>query len=78
MKRLDEHKRTVRKGEMELSSLAEHAWEEGHGVDWDKVAVLDHHHSLHEHLSFEVYHIRRQPLALNRKKACCRDIYNQL
>ena len=33
VKRLDEHKRAVRKGEMELSALAEHAWKEGHGVD---------------------------------------------
>ena len=41
MKRLDEHKRAVRKGEMKLSALAEHVWQEGHGVDWDKVAVLD-------------------------------------
>ena len=66
MKRLDEHKRAVRKGEMELSALAEHAWKEGHGVDGDKVAVLDNHHSLHECLSLEAYHIRKQPIALNK------------
>ena len=71
VKRLDEHKRAVRKGEMKLSALAKHAWKEGHGVDWGKVAVLDHHHSLHERLSFEAYYIRRQPLALNSTKVCC-------
>ena len=64
--RLDEHKMTVRKGEKELSALEEHAWKEGPGLDWDKVAVLDHRHSLHKRLSLEAYYIRRQPLALNR------------
>ena len=78
VRRLDEHKRAVRKGEMELSALAEHAWKEGHGVDWDEVAVLDHHHSLHERLSLEAIHIRRQPLALNRNNGLLPDVYNGL
>ena len=77
-KRLDEHKRAVRKGEKELPALAEHTRKEGHGVDWDKVAVLDYHHSLHERLSLEAYHIRRQPLALNRNQGLLPDVYNQL
>ena len=32
VKRLDEHRRAVRKGEMELSALAEYAWKEDHAV----------------------------------------------
>ena len=78
VKKLDEHKRAVRKGEMELSALAEHARKEGHGADWGKVAVLDHHHSLHECLSLEAHHNRRQPLALNRNQDLLPDVYNQL
>ena len=70
MKRLDEHKRVVRTGEMELSALAEHVWKEGHGMDWNNVAVHDHHHSLHECF-------RRQTLALNRNKGLFPVVYKQ-
>ena len=55
MQRLDEHKRAVRKGEKELSALEEHAWREGRGVDWDKVAVLNHRHNLQKRLSLNAY-----------------------
>ena len=78
MKRLDEHKRAVKKGELEVSALAEHVWKEGHSVDWDKVAVLDHSHSLYERLSLEAYHIRKQPLALNRNQGLLPGVYDQL
>ena len=78
MKRLDEQKRAAKKVEMELSALAEHVWKEGHGVDWDKVAVLNLHHTLHEHLNLEAYHFKRQPLALNRSKGLFPIVYNQL
>ena len=36
VKRLEEHMRAVRNGEMELSALAEHVLKECHGVGWDK------------------------------------------
>ena len=60
VKRLDEHKKTV--------------WKEVHGVEWGKVAVLGHHHSLHEHLSLEGYHITRQPLAFNGNQGLLPDV----
>ena len=48
--RLDEHKRAVKGADFNSSALAEHAWTEGHPVDWQNVSILscclDSHHRL--------------------------------
>ena len=36
--RLDEHKRAVKGADFNSSALAEHAWTEGHPVDWQNVS----------------------------------------
>ena len=74
-KRIDEHKRAVH---FEVSILAKHVWCSGHGVDWKKVSVLDHHHELYERFTLEAYHIRKQPLALNRDRGTLPVINDRL
>ena len=39
--RLKEHQAATRRGELERSALAEHAWTEHHPPAWDEVAVLE-------------------------------------
>jgi hypothetical protein len=38
---LREHKHNLREGLLEKSKLAQHAYEEGHRVDWDEARILD-------------------------------------
>jgi hypothetical protein len=39
--RLREHKHNLRKGILEKSKLAQHAYEEGHRVGWDEARILE-------------------------------------
>ena len=39
--RLKEHKDACRKCEKDKSALAEHAWDEGHPIAWEKVRILN-------------------------------------
>ena len=39
--RLKEHKAACRLGAFERSAVAEHAWQEGHEIDWNDVEILD-------------------------------------
>ena len=39
--RLVEHKRNVRKGEVERSAVAEHVVLTGHRIDWEKARIVD-------------------------------------
>ena len=77
-KRIDEHRRAVQKGEVEVSALAEHAWKSDHRVDWEHVSILDSSTNLHERLALEAFHIRRQPLPLNRDRGMLPAAYDQL
>jgi hypothetical protein len=38
---LCEHRHNLREGLLEKSKLAQHAYEEGHKVGWDKARILD-------------------------------------
>jgi hypothetical protein len=38
---LQEHKHNLKEGLLEKSKLAQHAWDEGHRVDWDEVRILE-------------------------------------
>jgi FlaA1/EpsC-like NDP-sugar epimerase len=39
--RLKEYKTACRLGAFEISVVAEHAWQEGHEIDWNDVEILD-------------------------------------
>ena len=39
--RMKEHKAATRRGELEKSAIAEHAWNHHHQVEWDEIKVLD-------------------------------------
>ena len=43
--RKEEHKAYVRKGEVEKSAIAEHAWNHGHQVDWNSAKALTINHT---------------------------------
>ena len=77
-KRMDEHKRAVRMADFNVSVIAEHAWNAGHGVDWNGVTILDQHKDLHPRLALEAFHIRKQPLPLNRDKGSLPPAYDHL
>ena len=76
--RIDEHRRAVQKVEIETSALAEHVWKSDHRVDWGQVTVLDHSTNLHEWLTLEAYHIRRQLLPLNKDRGMLPAAYDRL
>ena len=38
---MKEHKAATRRGELEKSAIAEHAWNHHHQVEWDEIKVLD-------------------------------------
>ena len=39
--RMKEHRAAARLGQLEKSAIAEHAWKDGHAIDWSDVCVLD-------------------------------------
>jgi hypothetical protein len=39
--RLREHRHNLQQGLLEISKLAQHAYEEGHRVGWDDTRILD-------------------------------------
>jgi hypothetical protein len=39
--RLREHRHNFKEGHLEKSKLAQHAYEEGHRVDWDEARILE-------------------------------------
>ena len=39
--RIKEHKAACRLGNCERSAVAEHAWQDGHSIEWDNVEILD-------------------------------------
>ena len=77
-KRMDEHKSTVRMADFNVSAIAEHAWNAGHGVDWNGVTILDQHKNLHPRLALEAFHTQKQPLPLNRDRSSLPPAYNHL
>ena len=39
--RLKEHKDACRRGELEKSAIAEHAWTHDHAIKWEETSVVD-------------------------------------
>ena len=64
--RLDEHKRAVKGADFNSSALAEHAWTEGHPVDWQNVSILSCCPDSHHRLVKEAILIRTSTSILNR------------
>ena len=40
-----------------VSAIAEHACNAGHGVDWNGVTILDQHKDLHPRLALEMFKV---------------------
>ena len=38
---MKEHRAAARLGQLEKSAIAEHAWQDGHTIDWSDVRVLN-------------------------------------
>ena len=63
---LGEHKRAVKDADFNSSALAEHAWTEGHPVDWQSVSILSSCPDYHYRLVKEAILIRTSTSVLNR------------
>ena len=59
--RLKEHKAACRLGAFERSAVAEHAWQEGHEINWNDVEILDTARNLQERKVKESLYIRMAP-----------------
>ena len=59
--RIKEHKAACRLGAFERSAVAEHAWQEGHEINWDDVEILDTAKDLQERKVKESLYIRMVP-----------------
>ena len=55
---IKEHKAATRRGELEKSAIAEHAWSHHHQVLWDEIKVLDQAANTTTLLIKEALHIR--------------------
>ena len=75
---MDEHKRALRMADFNVSAVAEHAWSAGHGVDWNGVTILDQHKYVYPRLALDAFHIRKQPLPLNRDRGSLPPAYDHL
>ena len=53
-----EHKAATRRGELEKSAIAEHAWKSHHQVPWDQTRVLDEATNMTGLLIKEALHIK--------------------
>ena len=54
---LKEHQAATRRGETEISAIAEHAWEKQHHSQWDNITILDHARKDNTLLVKEALHI---------------------
>ena len=59
--RMKEHHAAARLGQLEKSAVAEHAWQDGHTIDWSDVPILDEAPKNSVLLIKEALHIRLRP-----------------
>ena len=59
--RLREHQEACRKGTLEKSAVAEHAWNDHHTIKWEETAVVDMARHPRELLLKEAIHIQMTP-----------------
>ena len=58
---LKEYCAAARLGQLEKSAVAEHAWQDGHTIDWSDVRILDEAPKNSVLLIKEALHIRLRP-----------------
>ena len=76
--RVSEHRRALKKGDIQASALAEHVYETGHAVGLSKSEVLDHHHHTTTRCMLESWHIQHNRVALNRERRTLPEVYMAL
>ena len=59
--RIKEHKAACRLAKFDRSAVAEHAWKDGHIIEWDQVEVLDTVTDKHQRRVKEALYIRMAP-----------------
>ena len=59
--RLKEHKAACKLAAFDRSAVAEHAWQEGHEINWNDVEILDTAKDLQERKVKESLYIRMAP-----------------
>ena len=59
--RVKEHKAACRLAHFEKSAVAEHAWKDGHIIEWDQVTILDTASDLRERQTKEALYIKLAP-----------------
>ena len=69
--RLKEHKDACRKCEKDKSALAEHAWDEGHPIAWEKVRILNSENR-------RIRLVKKEALHINESKSTLMNRYTGL
>ena len=64
--RLKQHKEALKRGELEKSAVATHAWNLHHRVDWEGVSIIDQDSNTISRKIRESLHIRRRSGLMNR------------
>ena len=73
---LAEHRRALKKGDVAISALAEHALETGHPVDLSKAEVIDYHPFTTNRCLLESWHIQHTTDTLNRERGTLPTVYS--
>ena len=56
--RIKEHRRAVTNADLNTFVLAEHAWNNGHGINWDNATILAQNIYTYPRLYLESWHIQ--------------------
>ena len=75
--RIDEHKAAVKHGKLDVSAVAEHAWKDGHEIDFQCVSVLAQDPNLQQRVVLEYWCIKTLQ-TITREKSVLDTNYNSL
>ena len=76
--RKKEHMRALTNSDAMTSALAEHAMDTIHKIAWEDAVVLASDSYPHQQCAIEAWHIRSQPLPMNREASLLPPVYNRL
>ena len=76
--RVQEHRRAVINADFNASALAEHAWNNGHRIDWDNASILAQNIYIYPRLYLESWFIQHQDGIINRESGILPVIYKCL
>ena len=65
---VSEHRRALKNGDIQTSTLAEHVLNTGHAVDFSQSEVLDHHQHTTTRCMLESWYIQHNQAVLNREQ----------